>query len=99
MGPRPTAAFAAQPTQRLACLVEVGGPLCAVNEPVRPAREQRLFGMLECTQERAQLTRHLADHARHATVAHTAASAQHPNVGKAFFYGLAATPRAGRARR
>jgi hypothetical protein len=99
MGPRQTAAFAGQPTQRMACLVEVGGLLCAANEPVRPAREQRLFGMLECMQERAQLTWHSVDHARHATMAHTAASAQHPNAGKVFFYGLAATPRAGRARR
>jgi hypothetical protein len=36
-GPRPTAAFAGQPTRRTACPVGTGGPLCVAHDPMRPA--------------------------------------------------------------
>jgi hypothetical protein len=43
-GPRPTAAFAGQPTRRTACPVGTGGPLCVAHDPMRPARVQHLHG-------------------------------------------------------
>jgi hypothetical protein len=44
MGPRPTAAFAAQPMWRTACLMGTGGPLCAAHEPARSVPVLRLLG-------------------------------------------------------
>jgi hypothetical protein len=99
MGPRPTTAFAAQPTRCTACPAGTGGSLCVVHKPVRPARVQRLLGALECTQERTRLARHSAEHARSTVIARPAASAQRPNIRKVLFYGLIATPRTGWARR